>query len=127
MLTEHWVRLWRDNGTWIGRTPSQQIAFKVLASHLPVRERDDGGLCRKCVSTVPIRVTRRFTLTIIDVIVLEMRILRVIDNQSTAQAITVLVLEMAVVPEGPLQDTTNEAPESVDSESLTAWLNASNS
>jgi hypothetical protein len=79
------------------------------------------------VNTIPIRVTRRFTLTIIDVIVLEMRILRVIDNQSTAQAITVLVLEMAVVPEGPLQDTTNEAPESVDLESLTAWLNASNS
>jgi hypothetical protein len=42
------------------------------------------------------------TLTIIDVILLEMGILRVIDNQSTAQAITILILEVAVVPVRPL-------------------------
>jgi hypothetical protein len=53
------------------------------------------------------------TLTIIDVITLVMGIFRVIDNQSTAQAITILILEMAVVPVRPLQDTKDEAPESV--------------
>jgi hypothetical protein len=53
------------------------------------------------------------TLTIIDVIKLEMGIVRVIDNQSTAQAITILILEMAVVPVRPLQNTKDEAPESV--------------
>jgi hypothetical protein len=46
-----------------------------------------------------------FTLTIIDVITPEMGIFRVIDNQSPAQAITILILEMAVVPVRPLQDT----------------------
>ena len=45
------------------------------------------------------------TLTIIDVIKLKMGIFRVIDNQSTAQAITILILEMTVVPVRPLQDT----------------------
>jgi hypothetical protein len=44
------------------------------------------------------------TLTIIDVIKLEMGIFRVIDNQSSAQTITILILEMAVVPVRPLQD-----------------------
>lgn len=53
------------------------------------------------------------TLTVIDVITPEMGIFRVIDNQSTAQAITILILEMAVVPVRPLQDTKDEAPESV--------------
>jgi hypothetical protein len=53
------------------------------------------------------------TLTIIDVIKLEMGIFRVIDNQGTAQAITILILEMAVVPVCPLQNTKDEAPESV--------------
>ncbi len=53
------------------------------------------------------------TLTVIDVIKLEMGIFRVIDNQSTAQAIAILVLEMAVVPVRPLQNTEDEAPESV--------------
>jgi hypothetical protein len=43
-------------------------------------------------------------LTIIDVIKLEMGIFRVIDDQSSAQAITILILEMAVVPVRPLQD-----------------------
>ncbi len=52
-------------------------------------------------------------LTIIDVILLQMGIFWVIDNQSTAQAITILVLEMAVVPVRPLQETTDEASESV--------------
>lgn len=42
-----------------------------------------------------------------------MGIFRVIDNQSTAQAITILILEMAVVPERPLQNTIDEGPESV--------------
>lgn len=53
------------------------------------------------------------TLTIIDVILVEMGIFRVVDNQSTAQTITILILEMAVVPVRPLQDTKDEAPESV--------------
>ena len=52
-------------------------------------------------------------LTIIDVITPEMGIFRVIDNQNSTQAITILILEMAVVPERPLQDTKDEAPESV--------------
>ena len=53
------------------------------------------------------------TLTIIDVITSEMGIFRVIDNQSSAQAITILILEMAVVPVRPLKDTKDEASESV--------------
>ena len=60
---------------------------------------------------VPYLLPANLTLTIIDVVMLVMRIIRVIDNQSTAQAITILVLEMAVVPERPLQDTIDEAPE----------------
>lgn len=60
---------------------------------------------------VPYLLPANLTLTIINVVMLVMRIIRVIDNQSTAQAITILVLEMAVVPERPLQDTIDEAPE----------------
>lgn len=36
--------------------------------------------------------------TIVDVIKISMGVVQVIDNQGTAQAITVLVLEMTVVP-----------------------------
>jgi hypothetical protein len=53
------------------------------------------------------------TLTIIDVVTPEMGIFRIIDNQSSAQAIAILILEMAVVPVRPLQHTKDEAPESV--------------
>ena len=52
-------------------------------------------------------------LTIIDVIMPLMGIFRVIDYQSSAQAITILILKMAVVPVRPLQDTKDEVPESV--------------
>lgn len=55
-------------------------------------------------------------LTVIDIIKLEMRIVRVIDNQNTTQAIAILVLEMAMVPVRPLQDTTDERPETVTAE-----------
>ena len=54
-----------------------------------------------------------FMLTIIDVIMPLMGIFRVIDYQSSAQAITILILKMAVVPVRPLQDTKDEVPESV--------------
>jgi hypothetical protein len=47
---------------------------------------------------------------------LEMRIVRVIDNQSTTQAIAILILKMAVVPVRPLQETTDETPETVVTE-----------
>jgi len=67
---------------------------------------------------VPSVLPANLTLTIIDVVMLVMRIIRVIDNQSAAQAITILVLEMAVVPERPLQDTIDEAPEKVVRSSL---------
>jgi len=64
-------------------------------------------------------------LTVVEVILLEMRIVRVIDNQSTTQAIAVLVLEMAVVPVRPLQDTIDEKPDAVwHLKSITAWFNA---
>jgi hypothetical protein len=64
-------------------------------------------------------------LTVIDVIKLAMRVLRVINNHSATQAIAILILEMAVVPKRPLQDTTDETPDIVwQLKSITAWFNA---
>lgn len=64
-------------------------------------------------------------LTVINVIKLAMRVLRVIDNHSATQAITILILEMAVVPKRPLQDTSDETPDVAwRLKSVTAWFNA---
>lgn len=82
-----------------------------MSRPLPVRQCDDGGLCRKSVSTIVLPADP--ILTVIDIIKLEMRIVRVIDDQNTTQAIAILVLEMAMVPVRPLQDTTDERPETM--------------
>jgi hypothetical protein len=64
-------------------------------------------------------------LTVIDVITLDMRVFRVIYNKRTTEPIAILVLEMAVVPVRPLQDTTDETLEMVvTSRFITAWFNA---
>ena len=46
--------------------------------------------------------TREF-LTVVDVIQTLVRIIRIINNKSSTQAITVLVVEMAVIPECTLE------------------------
>jgi hypothetical protein len=47
--------------------------------------------------------TLEINLTIVNVIQATMRVPRIIYNQGTTQAITILGLEMAVVPERPLR------------------------
>lgn len=42
-------------------------------------------------------------LTIVDVVQTLVRIIRIINNKSSTQAITVLVVEMAVIPECTLE------------------------
>ena len=41
-------------------------------------------------------------LTIVDIIQISLRIIRIVDHQGPAQAIAVLSLVMAVIPKGPL-------------------------
>jgi hypothetical protein len=65
------------------------------------------------------------SLTIVDVIELVMGIIWVIDDQSTTQAIAILVLEVTVVPVRPLRNTTDQMTEIVlHPKFITAWSSA---
>jgi hypothetical protein len=71
--------------------------------------------------------TRRL-LTVIDVIQTFMRIIRIIYNKSSTQAITVLVVEMTMIPECALKGSQGELVYSPATQARgnTAWLNALN-
>jgi hypothetical protein len=68
---------------------------------IPIRESDNGGVWEDLKP-----VDRYFSevfLTIVNVVQMLMRIIWVIDNQSTTQPITVLGVVVTVIPERPLK------------------------
>ena len=74
---------------------------------IPIRESDNSIVWRK--SQPGERVLLDVFLTIVNVVQMFLRIIWIIDNQSSTQPITVLVLVMAVIPVCPLEKQGREA------------------
>ena len=53
------------------------------------------------------------SLTVVYVVQILLRIIWIVDNQSSTQSITVLVLEVAVIPERPLNNWDSELVDNV--------------
>jgi hypothetical protein len=79
---------------------------------IPIRESDNSIVWRK--SQPGERVLQDVFLTIVYVVQILLRIIWIIDNQSTTQSITVLVLVVAVIPECPLNKRRSELVDTFD-------------
>jgi hypothetical protein len=68
---------------------------------VPIRKRDDGIVCGKISAegTFPLEAYP----TIVNIVQMLLGIIWIVDNQGSAQAITILVPEVTVVPVCPLK------------------------
>jgi hypothetical protein len=68
---------------------------------VPVRERDNSGFCKKWVRRAGLNL--ECYLTIVEVIQMTVRVIWIINDQRPTQAIAILSLVMAVIPECTLK------------------------
>jgi hypothetical protein len=64
---------------------------------VPVCERDNSAVCKKCIQKRA-HLELNTYLTVVNVIQISLRIIWIIDDESSTNAITILGLVMAVIP-----------------------------